>query len=91
MVFINWTTTTGAVIQTMTEQTTGSIYLTLLIFIILLIAIALMFGIPLEFTTIIIFPLTIACMTYTQEFFAFGGILIIYTGMILTKHFFIFR
>lgn len=87
MVFINFTETIGKVILAGTEGTSGSFTITLIMILILIIALAIMFGIQLEYTAILILPLTLACMSYYSDFVTFGMILLIYFAFILTKNF----
>ena len=87
--FINSSQIIGIVIGTATETTTGSMFITLGIILMLILAIAIMFGIPLEFTLILVFPLTLTYMAYYSEFIATGFSILIYFAIILTKNWFL--
>lgn len=78
----------GSILAGMNDIT-GSLFLTLLCMTILLMAICLAFSIPPELTAIIMLPLCIAIMAMNvQEFLSVLGIIAIYLGIFLGKHFF---
>lgn len=87
--FFNITQTLGQVIQIGTEQATGSIFITLLVFILFLLAMALMFGISLEFTAILVIPLLLGCASYYGNFITVLTVFFIYLALIFTGKFFI--
>jgi len=84
--FLNCTQTIGLVVQATTEQTTGTLFLTFLFVILILMAIAMMFKVPLEFTMILILPLTLALMAYYQNFLGVGAAFLIYLAVLMTKN-----
>ncbi len=88
--FINITESIGLIVQSGTQNVTGSIFITLFLIMIVLFAIAMMFGIPLEFTSILILPFCISCAAYYGNFIAPVSIIIIYVSTIITKNW-IFR
>lgn len=85
--FINTTETIGIIMGEATAVTFGAMFLTLFFVLIVILAIALMFGIRLEYTAILVLPLVLVYMAYYSEFYATGGVLIIYLAFILTKNF----
>lgn len=84
---INCNDIIGQVIISITTQTTGDLFITMLMAVAALMAIALMFNIKLEYTAILILPILLALMGITKEFIAFGVIIIIYLATILTANF----
>ena len=90
MVFINTTDVLGVIIATGTETTTGSLFISLLIFILFLMSVCVLFGVPLEFSVIIVLPLLLGCMSYYGDFIAIGTTFLIYLALIFTQKF-IFR
>lgn len=85
MALYNSTNTIGLIIEGLTTGSTGDIIVTLILMILLLFAIAILFGIPLEYTSIIVFPVIFSCMIYFNEFMLFGGVMFIYFAIIFTK------
>jgi len=85
--FMNCTDTIGIILGTASQETTGSVFLTLFILMLFLMAIALIFGIKLEYTAIIILPLLMGYMAYYSEFMAVGVVILIYLAIIFTKNF----
>lgn len=67
---------------------TGSAFLSLLFIVIILFLIAILFRIPIEFTAIFILPLVLTFAAFYGEFVAVTGVLLIYLGVLLGKHFF---
>lgn len=87
VMFINTTQIIGVILLTGTEQTTGSMVLSLGMIVLLLIAIATLFGIPLEFTAFLILPLLLSIMAYYGNFVAVGIVFLIYIALVFTKKF----
>jgi len=87
--FLNCTQIIGQVIQSATETTTGSLYLTFLFIILLLVVIGMIFRIEFEYITIVTLPLFLALMSYYQQFLALGSVIFIYLGILITKNFII--
>lgn len=85
--FINITESVGVILNHGTINTTGSIFITLMIILLVLMAFAMMFQLPLEYTAIVIFPLVLSYMAYYSEWIATGSIILIFFSMILTKNF----
>ena len=84
--------TTGAIyliIEAITNNITGSIFLTLLFIMLLIIASLLIFGVPPELSIILIAPLILVVMSYMGEFLAVGGIMLIWLAIIFGRRFFI--
>jgi len=86
MVFINETGILGTIILAGTKSITGDIFATLFLIMIFLIGLCLLFGIPIEFVTVILLPLCIACATEYSAFVPALGVFIIYLSVIITKH-----
>lgn len=87
MEFMNMSQEFGIIITNM-GQTTGSLFITLLGVVAFVCFLALVFRIQLEYTAVLILPLLLSCMAYYSEFLAVGGVILIYLGIILAKHFF---
>jgi len=85
--FINATETIGVILSNGTLNTTGSVFITLMIILLIIMAIALMFQIQLEYTAILIVPLVISYMAYYSEWLITGMILLIYLSILVTKNF----
>ena len=84
-VIYNSTGIFGQVIEGLTVDITGSLFMSLLMLTILLVAILLAFRVPLEFQAVLIAPLLFTLMAYSQEFLAIGGVLAIFMGIIFAR------
>jgi len=89
ILFQNTTSAISLGLGTMTQNITGSLFLSLLIIILLLMMVALLFRIPIEATVVLIIPLMLVFMAATSDFLAIGGVFLIYLGIILAKNFLI--
>lgn len=85
--FMNETGFIAIVITDMTNNLTGSLFLTLMLIMIFFILVALLFRLPIEFAIILILPLFLVFMAATSEFLAVGGVVLIYMGIIIAKNF----
>lgn len=83
--FFNESQITYTVISGMNNYT-GSLFLTLLAIFIILLLIALILRIPMEFTGVILLPLTIVLWANDSAFLAIAGIWLIYLGMLIAKN-----
>lgn len=84
--FINTTETIGIIIGSATTTTTGTLFGTLMAIMLILIAISILFGIELEWTAIILLPLTISMGAFYTNFLAPMGAIVIYLSIIFTKN-----
>ena len=84
---INTTDTLGYSIWGL-NSITGSWYITLLIIFVLIIAFALVLRIPLEFTAILVLPLTITFAVASGNFVSVLIVILMYLGVILGRNFF---
>ena len=84
-VIYNSTGIFGQVIEGLTVDITGSLFMSLLMLTILLVAILLAFRVPLEFQAVLIAPLLFTLMAYSQEVLAIGGVLAIFMGIIFAR------
>jgi hypothetical protein len=75
----------GVVIEGLTTDVTGSLFLTLLMLTTMIVIVMLMFRIPVEYHALIIAPLMLTLMAYTQEFMAIGGIMLIIMAIVFAK------
>lgn len=91
MVFINTSSSVGAIVVAFTNNVTGSLFLTLLMIVIVLTLFASIFRIPLEISATVILPLLLAYMAYSSEFMVVGGVMLIYLAVIFAKMFFLNR
>lgn len=85
--FLNCTESIGLIVGSATTSTTGSLFMTLFVILILIMAVAFMFGIRMEYTAILVFPLLLGYLAYYGNFYAIGGVILIYLAIILTKNF----
>lgn len=83
---INTTGTLGLILLAGTQNLTGSIFGTLMLLYMVIMVLAFMMDIPIEFTAILILPLTLGCMAFYGEFIATGSCLIIYLAFLITKN-----
>ena len=89
MGLMNTSGTVYTVINGLSSDVTGSVFLTLLILTALVMLFAFAFRIPLEFTMLLIFPLLIAfAVEGGSAFFGVLGVAIIYISILLAKNFF---
>lgn len=88
MVFFNESGFVGTVIIGITNNVTGSIFLTLLLIVLLLLVAAALFRLSIEWTAIIIMPLLLVLMSYEGLFLPVGGVFLIYLAILLGKNFF---
>ena len=77
----------ASIITDLTNNLTGSLFLTLMLIMVFFIVIALMFRFPIEISAIILAPLFLVFMASTGEFVAVGGVVLIYLGIIIAKNF----
>ena len=86
MPFINNTDLIGIVIEKGTQNSTGSLVVTLLLLLIVLLAICLMLSIPIEFASVILLPLCITTASYLSNFLAPLIVILIYASTIIAKN-----
>ena len=86
--FLNSTGTAYAILEGLTNDVTGSLFMSLLMIVFLILAFSLAFRIPMEYTAIFILPILIVSMAYFQQFLAIGGVILIYLGVVMAKNFF---
>lgn len=76
----------GILINSITQNVTGSLFLTLLGIIFLVVAIALSLKIPMEFTMIFVFPLLIVCTFATTALLPVLGVWLIYLAILVSSY-----
>lgn len=86
MSFINESGVIASVLIAGANNVTGDIVSLLLLVYLILVVICFMFGIPLEFTAIIILPLTIAMASYYSNFLSLLIVLGIYITSLIAKN-----
>ena len=89
MVFFNETGTLGVVLVAITNNITGSLFLTVLFLTFIIVALFAAFRVPIEVTALMIMPFLLVAMAYQSEFIAFGGVALIYMAVIFVKNFFL--
>lgn len=89
--FFNQTGEIGLIIINLTQYTTGSIYLTMLLIFIGVLFMCALFRIPIEFTAILMLPLAFTMAFYLTDFRIILYIFLIYAAVLFAKHFFIGR
>lgn len=78
----------GQVMAGVAENVTGDYTGAILLFVIIVIALALAFRIPVEVTALLILPLCLAGMAFGgQGIMVFGGVLLIFVGVVIAKNF----
>ena len=87
--FMNETGFIALRIIDMTNNLTGSLFLSLMIIMVFFILITLLFRLPMEASAVILLPLFLTFMAATSEFVAIGGIILMYLGVIFAKNFFL--
>jgi len=87
--FINETGFIGGLLNSITINITGSLFLTLVLILLLCMVIPFLFRVPLEFSMIYTLPLFLLFMAYTSEFLAIGGLILIYLAILSAKNFFL--
>ena len=81
-----------SVVSGLSNNVTGSVFLTLLLITAGIMLFAFAFRIPLEFTVILIFPLLVAfAVEGGAEFFSVLGVAMIYISVLIAKNFFFWR
>ena len=80
----------GVIGQAITSagDTTGDIFLTLLLIVIVLVIICLAAGLPMETSVIVVLPLIFGSWAVSGEFVSVGGVAVIYLAVIFAKNFF---
>ena len=88
-IFLNQTGIIGQAFNGLTNNVTGSVFLTGLLILIVLMVIAFMFRLPLELTVIFLIPIILVFMAFNTGWVAVGGLIFIYIAVILARNFFI--
>lgn len=86
--FINETSFIGLMFTMLTNNVTGSPFLSLVVLFLFLLVLCLAAGIPMEWTAIFILPLCIYLMAYSSQFLQIAGFVLIYLGILLAKTWF---
>ena len=86
MVFINETQTTYTILNGLTTDVTGSIFLTLFFIIAFIVLVAIALRIPEEATALIVLPLLLVCIAYYRDLLAIGLVALIYIGFLVAKN-----
>lgn len=87
--FLNCSQIMGQAVVGMTNDTTGSLFITFSLVMLFIVALAGIFRIQIEWTLLIVMPLLLGLMSYYQDFITFGGIIFLYLAILITKNFFI--
>ena len=85
--FLNETGFIATLLTNITNNITGSLFLTLLLIMLFFIVVALIFRIPIEYTAVILTPLFLVFIAATSDFLAVGGLVLIYLGILFAKNF----
>lgn len=83
---MNATDVIGTILESMTVNITGSLFLTLLSIFVFFIAIAVGFRLPIEITVPVVLPFVLVAMVTTSNFGAVIGATAIYLAFILAKN-----
>ncbi|MCA1800045.1 MAG: hypothetical protein LC650_01980 [Actinobacteria bacterium] len=82
---INSTTVPGSVVLAMTNDVTGSLFLTLTAIMLLVFFACALFRMPMEVSLIVMLPLIIHTMAVSDQFLAIGGFAAMYAGVLFGK------
>lgn len=88
-IFINETEIVGEIFLNISNNITGSIFLTGVMFLILMFVIASILRLPLELTGIFLLPIILIFMAFNTGWVAIGGIFLIYLAVVVARNFFI--
>lgn len=91
MAFLDNTGIVASIITGLTNDVTGSLFLTYLMIIFLLVVFAIALRIPIEYTVIVVFPVMGVILAYNGDFLGITGAFAIYLAIIIAKNFFISR
>lgn len=86
MTFINESGSVGIIVTYMTNNITGSLFLTMMMAVIVLICICFLFRLPIELSAIVVLPMLLVIMTEVGDFLAVGGVFLIYAGILFAKN-----
>ena len=87
--FVNSSDFVGMIFTMLTNNITGSPFLSLVVIFMFLLALAIGAGIPMEWTAIFILPLSLYLMAYSSDFLQIAGFILIYLGILLAKTWFV--
>lgn len=83
----NTTGEAAVVIEALTNNITGDVFLSLFAIIVVVLALAMAARIPIEWTGLVVYPVILALVAITNDFLPVLGILIFYTSILLAKNF----
>lgn len=86
MVAINTTNEMAVVLEYLTYNVTGDMFLSLLFFMLIVMGLALAFRIPIEWTAVIIFPLLLGLLAVTGQFLPVIGGFIFFIAVLIAKN-----
>lgn len=87
MTLFNETGLIGSYTTQLSNNVTGDTFTPILIILLFTLIFLLSVGASIEWTAIIVLPLLITGMAYTQEYFLLGGITLIYLGILMAKQY----
>lgn len=76
----------GVAMAGLSQNVTGSYFLSLLAIVLLLLVIALALRIPMEFTAILVMPMLLGALACDGDWMGIAGVAIIYLGILLGKN-----
>lgn len=82
----NDTGTIGIIINAVNTNITGSQFLTFLLIIAVILMFFLAFRIPLEASVLLVLPLILTFLAYSNDLYAVGGVVLIYVGVLWAKN-----
>lgn len=86
MAAINTTNEMAVVLEYLTYNVTGDMFLSLLFFMLIVMGLALAFRIPIEWTAVIIFPLLLGLLAVTGQFLPVIGGFIFFIAVLIAKN-----
>lgn len=85
---LNTSNELAVVIEYLTYNVTGDLFLSLLCFMLVLMGLALAFRIPVEWTAVLIFPLLLGLLAITGQFLPVLGGFVFFLAVIIGKNWF---
>ena len=88
MPFINETGASYVILTGLTNDVTGSLFISLLLIMVILLAIAMILKLPIESTAVFMIPfLLVVTAYYTEAWLSILGVFLLYLGVLIGKYF----
>lgn len=83
---INTSNEIGTIIEYLTYNVTGDLFISLVCFMLVVMGLALAFRIPIEWTAVLIFPFLLAMVAMTGQFLPILGCFILFMAVLIAKN-----